>query len=375
MISNTKKSDVVNKKFGNSLLSILFLFVKIFCMNYIVKNNTAHLYLYGTISKYDIDAGSVITALQNAAKEQVKEFHLHINSPGGDVYEGIAIFSALKQSDIPVIAHIDGIAASMASVIIMAAQKRVMSRYARLMTHRVSGMMMGNADDFESVASEMRKLDDDLADIYAKISGMNKEEAREKFLKNTDSYFSAEEAKQYGIVDEIENEAVKGLQNYDYPIFLNSIPKQHHDMKKIATLLGLSSDATEEAIIEAVKGKDKTISDLKNELDTLKQAQANEKIKALIDKAIAEKRITENMRATYEALAKSDYESTKKVLESMQSGQIQIQNSTSKNDRYKDWTFADYQKKDPKELARIKDEDPEKYKALYKAQFGVEPKL
>lgn len=100
---------------------------------------------------------------------------------GGEVYSGIAIFNALRGSKADVNIYIDGIAASIASVIASCGKPVHMSRYARLMVHSVSGGCYGNKDEIRQCVDEIESLEETLADIYAARCKKTKDEIKQLF--------------------------------------------------------------------------------------------------------------------------------------------------------------------------------------------------
>lgn len=104
------------------------------------KDGTACVLLYGNIGSYDDDirSGDIVRELMEI-EAVYKKVDIRVNSMGGEVYSGIAIFNALRGSKADVNIYIDGIAASIASVIASCGKPVHMSRYARLMVHSVSG--------------------------------------------------------------------------------------------------------------------------------------------------------------------------------------------------------------------------------------------
>jgi hypothetical protein len=110
---------------------------------------------------------------------------LHINSPGGDVYEGIAIYNALRDHPSNIVAVVDGIAASAASFIAVAADKVVMNRNAEVMIHDPWGFAIGNAEDMRSMAESLDKVGRNIANIYATRCGGTVDEWRQSMLEET----------------------------------------------------------------------------------------------------------------------------------------------------------------------------------------------
>ena len=136
--------------------------------NYIINqsDNSAEILLYGFIGNWkDTDSKQFISDFKKleAAHNQI---NVRINSGGGDVFEGITIYNALKNSTATIHIYIDGVAASMASVIALAGSKIFMSRYAQLMIHRVSGSANGDADKLRETASLMDELEKSLLDLH-----------------------------------------------------------------------------------------------------------------------------------------------------------------------------------------------------------------
>lgn len=120
--------------------------------------------LYGDIGEYDdnVRSGDIARELLEA-EALTGKVDVRINSNGGEVYSGIAIFNALKNSKADITIYVDGIAASMASVIALCGKPVQMSRYARLMLHSVQGGCYGNKDEMKDCIREIEALEDTLA--------------------------------------------------------------------------------------------------------------------------------------------------------------------------------------------------------------------
>lgn len=128
-----------------------------------------------------------------------------INSPGGSVDSGLAIWDQVQMITSPVTTLVTGLAASMGSILSLCAAKgrRFATEYARIMIHQpsIGGVMRGQATDIDIQAKEMIKTRAMLVDLYAKKTG----KAREVIDKaiDRDSWLSAQEAKEYGLLDAI----------------------------------------------------------------------------------------------------------------------------------------------------------------------------
>lgn len=159
--------------------------------------------LYDEIGFFGVSAKEFNTAL---AAVTTPSICVRINSPGGDVFDGLAIYNALKQHPSSIVAQVDGIAASAASFIALAADKVVMSEHALMMVHPAWGLSIGNKSDMLETATILEKIDAQLAGIYAAKTGKDMPDIvamMEGDGKNDGTWFTAQEAFDYGLVDEI----------------------------------------------------------------------------------------------------------------------------------------------------------------------------
>jgi ATP-dependent Clp protease protease subunit len=153
-----------------------------------------------------------------------KAITLRINSPGGNVIEGNAIYNLLKEHDGEVTAHIDGMAASMASVIAMAAKKVIMAPNALLMIHNVSAVIEGESEDMRKAADLMDKMKDGLVAAYVKKTGKTKAKI-EKWM-DEETWFSAQEAVDNGFADSIKKDT-SAKNQVDVLAFAAYYPEKH----------------------------------------------------------------------------------------------------------------------------------------------------
>lgn len=165
--------------------------------------NEYKLTVYGSIGGWfsENNAEAVRRKIQDVKAEKI---HVHINSGGGSAFDGVAICNQLKQHSAEIIVHIDGWAASAASVIAMAGDKVIMPSNTMMMIHQASTFEYGNADLFEKTARDLRKIDSALAASYKKrFVGTDKEL---KQLLKDETWLTAEEAVALGLADEIADE-------------------------------------------------------------------------------------------------------------------------------------------------------------------------
>lgn len=146
---------------------------------------------------------------------------VRINSPGGDVFAGVAIYNALRDHAGEVTVKVDGLAASIASVIAMAGDEIVMLPGAMMMVHQPWSIAMGNADELAEAAAELEKIcEGTLVPIYAARTGKSEDEIR-ALLKSGDTWMTAEEAVEMGFATKAESAktpstsaSVKNIMNF-----------------------------------------------------------------------------------------------------------------------------------------------------------------
>ncbi|HRF14047.1 MAG TPA: Clp protease ClpP [Bacteroidia bacterium] len=367
--------------------------------SYIINQNenSAEILLYGFIGNWkDTDSNRFISDFKKLETTN-KKINVRINSGGGDVFDGITIYNALKNSKAEINTYIDGVAASMASVIALAGSKIYMSRYAQLMIHRVSGSANGDSDKLRETANLMDDLSNSLLDIYAAKTGIDKETIQNSWMqRGKDSWFNATEAISQKLVDAIfdgviSKQALKKdnpeevWKFYNLQIENSLRTNDMNILNRFITVFGLPESATEQDVVAAYQNhanqlKDQKIENekLKNENEAFKtqiQTFQKQKVQDLIEDAIKSNRITEEQRLTYVALAESNFDATKVALNSIapyKSITSQIQTTSDDSAEYK--TFREYQEKAPEVLATMKENDTEKYNALYKKEYGKLPR-
>jgi len=152
--------------------------------------------VYGPIgaSFWDEDAVTAKKFSDELAKvpSSVKEIHLRINSPGGSVFEGNTIYERLKQHKAKKIVYIDGLAASIASIIAMAGDEIHMGDGSFMMIHKPWTFAMGNDLELERQVNLLQKLEDSMVGIYAKKTGLTRQDISNKLQE--DFWMNAEEA-------------------------------------------------------------------------------------------------------------------------------------------------------------------------------------
>lgn len=159
---------------------------------------TTDVYVYDYIGGWDgVLAKDVVAALSKTSNP----VNLHINSGGGDIFEGVAIHNAFKNHAAGVTTYVDGIAASAASFIAMAGEKVIMEPNATLMIHDGMGLTMGNEQDHIDAAAILGQLSNTIAEMYTAKAGSTTADWRKKMRVET--WYTAAEAVTSGLADEI----------------------------------------------------------------------------------------------------------------------------------------------------------------------------
>ena len=185
------------------------------------NSDVADLYLYNIIDDfayegYTDSAESILKDINDLGN--IKTLNVFINSPGGSVFEGISIKNMLERQKLRgcfINVVIDGLAASIASIIAMAGDKITMPENALMMIHRASCGCMGNADDFAKQIEVLNKIDLVLTNTYVtRSNGLLTEEDVTDMFNSGDTWLTAQEAKDFGLCDEI-TEKLEAVAKYE----------------------------------------------------------------------------------------------------------------------------------------------------------------
>lgn len=202
----------------------------------IVRNESGDettIYLYDVIDPFwGVSAKQFVKEL-NAIKSPT--INLRINSPGGDVFDGRAIATAIAQHPSKIVAHIDGLAASAASYVAISAKEVVMAPGTFLMIHNAWTIAFGNKEELKAVADILEKIDTSLVDTYAAETGADKDQI--KAWMDAETWFTADEAVAEGFADRISTPAAGDeeksnawdLSAYERPAAVLIAPKKAED--------------------------------------------------------------------------------------------------------------------------------------------------
>lgn len=171
------------------------------------KEKYANIEIYGPIGESFFDdavsAKAFSEELKNLPKD-VTNIELRLNSPGGSVFDGMTIYERLKQHKAKVTVYIDGLAASIASVIALAGDKVYIGEGALMMIHRPMSGVFGNTDEMLRMVEVLEKIENQMVGIYERNTDTTRSELEEMLLG--DFWMEAKEAVRYGFADEIIEE-------------------------------------------------------------------------------------------------------------------------------------------------------------------------
>ena len=185
--------------------------------------NEATVYIYDEIGWFGIMAETFVKEMEAI---KAKTVHVRLNTPGGDVFDGTAIANAIKQHKSKTIIHIDGLAASIGSIIALAGDEIHMAENAFFMFHEAWSFVIGNASNMRDEADLLDKIDGVLAKTYAKKTGKEVNEIKD--LMSAETWLTAEEALEMGMIDSIEEDEKdeKAKANlFDLSVF-NNVPEK-----------------------------------------------------------------------------------------------------------------------------------------------------
>lgn len=196
-----------------------------------LDGRTAVMRLYDPVDSWGADWGVSAKEFAAALDElpaNIEEIRLHINSPGGEVFEGIAILNSLRNHAARVVAVVDSLAASAASFIAAGADEVVMARNSQMMIHDAWGLVVGNAQDMRNMADDLDRVSDNIASIYAdKAAGQSRSSTRDRRIADwrtamaRETWYTADEAVAAGLADRVDGQPADAAakNRFDLSIF------------------------------------------------------------------------------------------------------------------------------------------------------------
>ncbi|PEL93559.1 Clp protease ClpP [Bacillus wiedmannii] len=221
------------------------------------SSNSADIFIYGDIVRWvwedyfpeDVSSNTFKDDLD--ALGEVSTLNLHVNSPGGSVFEGIAIYNMLKRHKAKVNVYIDALAASIASVIAMAGDTIYMPKNSMLMIHNPWTWTEGNAAELRKAADDLDRIGNSSKQTYLQKVGDKLTDEKLQEMLDAETWLSADEAFEYGLCDVIEeaNQMAASL-NKEVLSKYKNVPKQlqkHKETKLSADEMKKRQQIAEEA--------------------------------------------------------------------------------------------------------------------------------
>ena len=299
--------------------------------------------LYSEIFQWTEGGATSMVAKIAQAEKEADEIALHIHCYGGSVVEGNMIVDAIRNCKIPVIAYVDGIAASMAAIVLSVATKAYMSENALVMIHAPAAFAAGRgtADEHTQIANLLTAMEAMFVRTLAGRTGKSEEDV--KVWMQGENWFSAEQALADGLIDgivtpvtrnpeaptpeQIMSGSVESIYGYFTARLQSPINKpKTNDMnlqERITAALQMKGTVSDEQLVAHIadmQAKAKEADTLRVRVDAYETAEKERKDAAcagLVDGAIEGRKITADMRETYLGFARADYEGTKAILDKM----------------------------------------------------------
>ena len=365
--------------------------------------NSAEILLYGFIGQWEeFDYPRFQQLFRNTLKGN-KQITIRIHSGGGSVMEGLAIYDLIRSSECEVTTIIEGMAASMGFVIALSGDKVQINENAFGMAHAVTGGVWGNKTEMLNYVELLENCESRLRNIFKERTSASEEQIEDWLTSGKDYWINAEDCVKLGIASSIlkptktkENQTAENIANktpeeafnfFNVAISLPENNKQDLNMKKetliallasaglVGSLCASSSDNEVENHLKGLLERAKKSDDLANQLTTFNKERAD----VLISAALKEGKITAAEKEEWTKDAVSNYTLVAKSLERMSGkpdptaamtrrpktdGQHEILNGRE------DWTFSQWQEKDPSGLAKLEKESQEDYDKLFNAEFN-----
>lgn len=386
--------------------------------NFIVRNlgnDKAEILLYGDIGFWaEVTAKSIIEQI-HAVEKNYTHINLRIHSPGGQVYDGLAMITAIQNSSAIIHGYIDGLAASMAAIVALSCDKVFMAKNARIMLHQSSSFMEGQSGDFRRQADMMDALNSDIAQLIADKTGKEKDWVSDNWLaEGKDRWFNGTEALEENLVDELvasvvkpsdENDIGKIAAHYNNQLLNSNYKEEDMKFKSLIVPLNkvskikLNDEATLDEVAVAIQNvvdanselsgkltketaaKDKAVQELADAKVTNLKANAESMIETAVN---VTKQITKEKGETLLKLASASQEGYDQVkaLIALEKPYVPITNQLAGNaggmeleasEEMSKLSYLELLKKHPDYITNLKANDMPAAKALYKKQYGVEP--
>lgn len=371
-----------------------------------LANEEADIFIFDDIGMGGINGQEFADEIKLLNDFGVNRINVHINSNGGSVMDGFSIFMALVNSKAEIHTINEGVAASIAGIILLAGDKVSMFDFANVMIHNPTG----SEDPNEKEKNAINAIRDGLLVILKNRTKKNKTDL--SAMMNVETWLNAKQALEAGFVDEIisskHNDDKKKRNRIPAMEIMNILnhatPSKNDTMKTVLDFLGLNENASESAVLAAVtKIKNNLEKEIKAHEDTQgklttsegivdkqkekinkfdeEQATLNEKLVTdTIETAIKDGKVEEKQKDELIAQFKNNVDGLKSVLGALKVTAPSIKDQLSTGDIVdgdipedrKGWDLREWEKEDQSGINEIMNNNQELYAKLYKKTYGVE---
>jgi ATP-dependent Clp protease protease subunit len=360
--------------------------------------------MYGSIGGWFVDGVNFTSILDEFEAQGITEATFRMHCYGGSVFEGSVIGNAFSRSKMKINIIIDGVAASMACMVLpyVPAENIQIAENAFGMLHRPSSSGGGDADVHLAAAKLLRDMEGNFIKTLSQRTGLTAEEIKTKWFDSNDHWLNADEMVQYHLAgskikstasiatldkQRIENMTEEGVYGHfaaslgegqGFPNNNKSTLKMKEQLIAAFLLIGLTAESSDTVVLAALQAKFKTNEDRLVALEAEAQTKKDAAIKAMLDGAAKDGKITAEARPTFEAIGQtSGIEALTTVLSGMGAKSPIVNRLTPEGKGGAIGggakTFAWYQEHDAKALEAMPLNDPDTFKELYKAEYGCYP--
>ena len=370
--------------------------------------------LIGSIGQWQEINSKDFNRQLSSLEAKYSEINMILHSAGGSIYEGLQLYNRTKKSKATIRVDIEGLAASMASILAMASDKRRIARYGRIMVHQGQSTTTGSGNHLIRKGEELNAMNHQLAEIYAEAIEWKHPDRDARWVmenwlvEGNDKWFTADEALEAGLVHEVYDSGVKGAPataSFDEMVafYDNSLTStepeggvddpdpsknsKKHTMKKEQLVLMLAkhgitfedtiiAEGNEEALINALSGKIKEIKAQAAKADQLQASldkKGSESFQVELTAAQKDGRITTKQIPHYEKIAeKFGNEEAIAALKEIElpSADIRLKPHGNKpvdaelTKEREAWNYQAWEENDPEGLIDLADTNPEKYQEV-----------
>jgi ATP-dependent protease ClpP protease subunit len=358
----------------------------------------ADIRIEGVINSFEgASAKAFGESIAQIAAKGIRDAHVYIDSEGGNVLEAKRIVAAMRKLTGSITVEGGAMVASAATYIAVKADAFHLRPDTAVMVHKPMVGVAGNEDELQSSLKAIKDITQEYRAAYATKTGKTDDEVEAMWSKG-DRWFTGTEAVAEGLADGLvedaaaedneelmDEEAVSRIAACGCPA--DKLPKartapkhDEMDIKAMRALLGMSEVATEAEVLARVEALKKENTRHAEAAKALREGE----VKAVLDKAIADRKLTEAHRASYEAKFNAAFDATKAEVEALSAAPnvadevragAEAGAVTASAKGRENWDYAMWAAKDPKGLQELMAKDKNVFTALYQAHYGHAPSL